>query len=434
MPPGLTLQDLAWLALRPATPTPPTQAALWVMGRNNGGQLGQNDTTDRSSPVQAGVGNYWISVSNYDRTLAIRADGTLWAWGWNNNGLLGLGDTANRSSPVQIGTGNTWSTASVTFGNSSALTSDGKLYVWGAGANGSIGDGSAVNRSSPVQIGADKTWARLANTQGAGAEVVGGAPILVMDSSNNLWGWGYNGYGILGQSDVANRSSPVLIGSNFKSVYFGYTNWWGVKYDGTLWACGDNTYGQLGDGTVTHRSSPVQIGAQTYWDSVPASDIRRAFFKTNTDSIYAVGSNQYGQLGDSTIVNRSSPVLVATGVSSMGYGVNSVSYFLKTDGSLWTCGYGGYGQLGLGDVANRSSPVQLAGTWAFAREQGDGAFFIKTDGTLWTVGTSYYGGLGFTTARSSPVQIGANTDWISIPRNDRSDNTEVNVVYSRAAV
>ena len=84
--------------------------SLWAWGYNNQGQLGQNDTINRSSPVQVGSLTNWYFV---DFCSAIKADGTLWAWGVNSpTGAVGDGTNVNRSSPVQIGSLTNWSTVS----------------------------------------------------------------------------------------------------------------------------------------------------------------------------------------------------------------------------------------------------------------------------------------------------------------------------------
>ena len=95
-----------------------TDGTLWTWGQNNYGQLGTNDLVHRSSPVQVGAATTWSLVSAGSYSIAaIKTDGTLWSWGLNNyNGQLGTNDTANRSSPVQVGSGTTWS--QVSAGNS----------------------------------------------------------------------------------------------------------------------------------------------------------------------------------------------------------------------------------------------------------------------------------------------------------------------------
>jgi hypothetical protein len=74
--------------------------------------------------------------------------------------------------------------------------------------------------------------------------------------------------------------------------------------------------------------------------------------------------------------------------------------------------------LGLGNTTNRSSPVQV-GTdtnWASVSGGGNHTVAIKTTGTLWAWGNNAGGRLGLdnTTNRSSPVQVGTDTDWLLV--------------------
>ena len=90
----------------------------------------------------------------------------------------------------------------------------------------------------------------------------------------------------------------------------------------------------------------------------------------------------------------------------------------ELDGTLWAWGRNNYGELGLGDAANRSSPVQVGALtdWSAIGVGYCHSLAIKTDGTLWAWGSNGYGqlGLGDATNRSSPVQVGALTDWSAI--------------------
>ncbi len=86
----------------------------------------------------------------------------------------------------------------------------------------------------------------------------------------------------------------------------------GIKNDGTLWAWGSNTFGQLGDGSTTDKNSPVQIGSESDWQSVGTGSYHTMAIKTNS-SLWTWGNNNDGQLGDGTTTNRLSPLLIAEG-------------------------------------------------------------------------------------------------------------------------
>ena len=90
----------------------------WGSGAN--GRLGQNNTTQYSSPVQI-PGTTWSSISAGNaHSLATKTDGTLWSWGYGGSGRLGQNDTTQYSSPVQI-PGTTWSSISGGANHSIAL-------------------------------------------------------------------------------------------------------------------------------------------------------------------------------------------------------------------------------------------------------------------------------------------------------------------------
>ena len=126
---------------------------------------------------------------------------------------------------------------------------------------------------------------------------------------------------------------------------------------GTLWAMGFNNYGQLGDGTTTGRLTPVQVA--TGVSSVEAGEYHSLFVKTD-GTLWAMGNNRGGELGDgTTATERLTPVQVATGVSSVAAGADH-SLFVKTDGTLWAMGDNARGQLGDGTRTGQLTPVQVA--------------------------------------------------------------------------
>jgi alpha-tubulin suppressor-like RCC1 family protein len=135
---------------------------LFAWGRNNFGQLGDLTTTLRQSPVQIGSSS-WTFIdqwNNGDTSAAIRNDGMLFAWGLNSSGQVGDNTTENKSSPVQIGS-SSWISVCAGSNMTMAIRNDDLLYAWGSNTNGQLGDGTVVGRSSPVQIGGSQKFSNV---------------------------------------------------------------------------------------------------------------------------------------------------------------------------------------------------------------------------------------------------------------------------------
>ena len=144
------------------------RTGAWSWGNNNMGQLGHNDKTQRSSPVQIGSNDEGWQVSGADQASAytsatytsffvIKDDNTLWSWGSNYFGSGGINlapANGKRSSPVQI-PGTTWKSLGGGKYSMSAIKTDGTLWSWGYNDKGQLGQnigGSTGSRSSPVQV------------------------------------------------------------------------------------------------------------------------------------------------------------------------------------------------------------------------------------------------------------------------------------------
>lgn len=330
---------------------------LWTWGLNTYGQLGDASTTPRSSPATtSGGGNNWKAISFATSSgVAVKTDGTLWTWGRNEQGQLGTNNTINRSSPgTTSGGGTTWLMASAGTAHMAAVKIDGTLWTWGRNTSGQLGDNSTTVRSSPVTTsGGGATWFKV----GCGAEHT-----VAVKTDGTLWCWGNNAFGQVGTGDTTNRSSPVTVsggGTTWRMPSAGGLEFSSaIKSDGTLWTWGRNQNGQLGDGTTTNRSSPgTTAAAGTNWTYSACGSYFIAAIKLD-GTIWTWGLNTNGQLGDGSTSNRSSPGTLAGGGTNWK-AVNTgddAAYAIKTNGTLWSWGLNSSGQLGDGTSTNRSSP------------------------------------------------------------------------------
>jgi len=487
-----------------------TDGTLWAWGFNGYGRLGLGDTDDRSSPTQVGALTDWATpAGGRNHALCVKTDGTLWAWGVGSYGVLGTGNTTYRSSPVQVGALTNWAIPSANINTSFCLKTDGTLWAWGlASPYGQTGLGNTtVSTTSPVQIGSLTSWSKvsggrshtlatfavptaapvnltvpvvsgtaqdgqtLSSTTGTWSnfpdsfayqwqrgtsDIVGatsstyevvtadvGSTLRCVVTATNgigstpansantatviayvgkLFSWGMNiqtsfPQGTLGLNDVINRSSPVQVGAQ--------TDWLlinspkpvaAVKTTGQLWQWGSCYFGELGQSDTVYRSSPVQVGALTTWAKPGGGSVHTLCTRTD-GTLWAWGNNGQGKLGLGNTTDRSSPVQVGSltnwATPSTGGGYSSLC--VKTDGTLWVWGQNDLGTLGLDDTANRSSPVQVGAltNWKTPVCSGKAALCVKTDGTLWAWGNNSNGQLGLNNIAncSSPVQVGSNTNW-----------------------
>jgi alpha-tubulin suppressor-like RCC1 family protein len=330
---------------------------LWVWGQNSFGQLGINDTLNRTTPVTTILGGTnWKSVScGSFHTAAIKTDGTLWNLGLNSSGQLGINDATTRSTPVTTFLGGTnWKSVSGGSAHTTAIKTDGTLWVWGNNGSGQLGINAITGRTTPVTTFLGGTnWKSVS---------CGNVHTVAIKTDGTLWVWGSNSSGQLGINDTATRTTPVttfLGGTNWKSVACGQLHTVAIKTDGTLWTWGLGTSGQLGINNTADRTTPVTtfLGG-TNWKSVACGDSFTAAIKTD-GTLWIWGNNASAQLGDNTVVSRSTPVttfLGGTNWKSVSCG-NVHTVAIKTDGTLWIWGRNNLGQLGINNTADRSIPV-----------------------------------------------------------------------------
>ena len=331
-------------------------------------------------------------ASGIGHSLFIKSDGSLWAMGQNNLGQLGDGTTTDRNSPVKIeASGVSW--VATSSGASFYLKSDGSLWAMGGGYG-----------NTPAQIEAS----------GVTAVDAGGNHSLYVKSDGSLWAMGQNNYGQLGDGTTSQRASPVQVEvSGVTAVDAGGNHSLYVKSDGSLWAMGRNYFGQLGDGTNTDRNSPVQIessgvvlaSAGEGGSSQPAHSL----YVKSDGSLWGMGNNSYGQLGDGSQTHRSTPVQVqSSGVTAIAVGYIH-SLFLKSDGSLWGMGNNYYGAVlgnpSLGPVNHTPFQLESSGVSSVAASMYT-TLYMKSNGNLWGMGRNNTGQLGdgTTTQRTWPVQ------------------------------
>lgn len=222
---------------------------LWAWGYNDG-QLGDGTSIDKNTPIQLMNGVKFKTISTANHSLAIDELDNLWTWGYNNYGELGDGTTAEKTTPIKINSTTKFKTISAGTYYSMAIDQSGNLWVCGANNVGQLGDGTTTNRLNFTQIKAGTKFQAIyaSNNAYTGEQTHS----LAIDELGNLWIWGYNRSGELGNGTTIDEHTPIQImaGNKFQKIATGSNNSFAIDDQGILWACGLNNRGSLGDGTA----------------------------------------------------------------------------------------------------------------------------------------------------------------------------------------
>lgn len=292
------------------------------------------------------------------------------------------------------------------------LDGNGDVWTWGYNQWGEIGDSTYKKRANPYKV-----------MSGMDVKTVsaGNGYTMALKRNGDLWVWGWNAYGQLGLGINDNDAyTPVKVpGMNsVKTVIASYIHTMLIMKDGTVWGSGSNGFGQLGDGSLTNRNAFTMSTLLTDVKEL-ATGLGYTLVIKNDKSLWALGSNNYGQIGNGSTASIAYPVQL-TGMNNVkgiaAGGDHSVA--VKEDGTVWTWGENTDGQLGIGTTIHSSVPVQVSGiTNAKAVAAGFSyTLALKDDGTVWACGDNTFGQLGDGTylQRESPVQVQGLKDIVAI--------------------
>jgi alpha-tubulin suppressor-like RCC1 family protein len=335
---------------------------LWIWGSGFSGQLGNNATADRSTPVTTFAGGAnWKQIScGNNHTAAIKTNGTLWTWGSNYHGQLGSDSSGfDVYTPITtFGGGTNWKQVSCGDAHTAAIKTDGTLWTWGFNSyGGQLGVNDTEQRETPITTLAGGTdWKQVS---------CGRFRIAAIKTDGTLWIWGMNNYGQLGNNNPGSESFiPITTfagGTNWKQVACGYSFTAAIKTDGTLWTWGSNSFGQLGNNNPgSDAYTPITTFAGgTNWKQVSCGYNYTAAIKTD-GTLWSWGSNGSGQIGnDNPFFDQFVPGETFGGGTNWKQ-VSCAGQFtaaIKTDGTLWTWGSNGSGQIGNNTTAQRNTPV-----------------------------------------------------------------------------
>lgn len=277
-------------------------------------------------------------------------NGIVYAWGNNETGQLGNGTTSNALSPtpMEVPAGISFTQIAAGYLHSLALDSNGELYAWGNNSSGELGNGSTDQSVVPTRV---ETPSGVTFTQAA----AGLFTSLALSTDGTIYAWGANDSGQLGNGTTDSSLVPTPIaapnGVTFTSLASGFSHSLALGNDGILYAWGSNIYGQLGDETTVNALVPVPVKAPA---GVSFVKLQASNFSSlamgNDGTLYGWGNNSSGQLGNGSSIPSShvpSAVDTPAGVAFTDFSIGGTqSLALADNGTFYAWGDNSRGQLG----------------------------------------------------------------------------------------
>ncbi len=348
--------------------------SVYCWGSHYMGATGDGKTSDSTkesdddllSP-QSTVSNLVTSkISSGQRlNLVITKEGDLFGWGSNEYGQLNQDSTEAVPAPINIKFPGKVSAVEVNpYGACAINKDDNKIYCCGGyNDSGQIGDGSIDSTIKkiykPNPIKSDLTFSAISST--------GGFTNCGLSTDNKLICWGRNGSGEIGIADHKDVPTPTEVkkpnGVNkIIKVSAGERHICIISDANDLYCWGDNTYGQLGNGTKIQSDTPQLVENIKFADVVAVGGLTCGIDITK-NNVYCWGTNtRGGSLGDGETIASDTPIKVSlpqdlTFVKILAYNLNLNNpnniCVLSNNGSAYCWGRNEYGILGNGtrDVA-----------------------------------------------------------------------------------
>jgi alpha-tubulin suppressor-like RCC1 family protein len=352
-------------------------------------------------------------------SLARNVAGTaVFSWGTDSGEALGNGAGRDRNTPGSIALpGLVPQPATIIATGSGArhglMVSDDALWGWGYNGFGQLGNNNTNSQPNPFPVSHDNGFV----VAGAIGVAAGTLHTVILRTDGRVFATGFNASGQLGDGTNTDRLRAVAVPSlaNITAVAAGGQFSLALRNDGTVWSWGANNAGQLGDGTLVARNAPVQVSGLSGAVAIAAGN-EHALALLGNGTVVAWGANNEGQLGDNTTTNRSTPVSVLgfSRAFSIAAGGNS-SIAMSEVALVW--GSNSNGQLGNGGTtpAFRASAAPVpaffsGGIFTFA-VGGTHILALRNDGSVWAWGGNDSGQIGNGTTGGNvlaPVQIGLN--------------------------
>jgi len=316
---------------------------VWGWGDNESGQLGEVDSANSNVPIKiSNLSKIVKVVGGKEHSVALREDGTVWSWGSNAFGELGVGTFEASTTPAQVKGIEKVIDIDANSNSTIALKEDGTVWVWGSNAYGELGregDNSAV----PVQVEGLQNISKIS----AGFKHF----LAVQKDDGSIWAWGWNretNLGVGSNEEIVNTPTKVKGLTGIIDVAGATGSIIALNKDGSVSEWGG---GEAPPQEILKAGSSSIIGQGNF----------HSFAANKEGKLWSWGLNRNGQLGLGENVDKIMPVNEVkqiTGVVSVSGG-DGHSVALDKEGNVWTWGSNEYGQLGDGTNIDKSIPEKL---------------------------------------------------------------------------
>jgi alpha-tubulin suppressor-like RCC1 family protein len=445
-----------------------SDGTVWTWGLNTNGRLGDNTTTQRTTPVQVlsgkGAGIYLENIADIavgdSHSLALTNDGKVYAWGLNTNGQLGELTTVQKLVPEEVRTENDFLEDIVKISasrfSSYAISENGTGYVWGRNTNGELGVGDNTDKLYAVRIKNEDNSDNLTNV----VEIQGGlAHTVILRENGDIYTVGLNNLGQLGTGNNTNSNLPVKLTNTLLNdivqINAGKNYTIMLKENGYVVGFGESALAELGRRAGGNPNYPVYCGVSLKIspkksvvaknEAVQFAGEFESFFNIKPEvAVPAVNAKWTVSNEEISEINANSGLFAANDLgltqvtlTDLTYGItekmdinilengsgivkpivlsleNGSSVALKSDGTVWAWGKNEYGQLGQGNTTNSEIPLQVKNsngvdylTDVAEIKAGIGHIVaLKLDGTVWTWGFGTSGQLGNGTTVNSSLPV-----------------------------
>ena len=283
----------------------------------------------------------------------VKNNGEMWMWGSNNYGQLGDGTTESKDHVKDcVKVLDNVKAVSIDFGMSAAITENGDLFTWGKNYYGQIGNGKTEGQTTPVKI--------LENVKKVS---IGNGHCAAMTKDGKLYAWGLNDSGQLGIDSNENQSTPMRVEDweDVTNISLGAKHSAAVRADGSLWIWGDNYHYQLG--LAGHENTRESVPNKVNIDNVKEVALFQYMSSALTESgdlyIWGDTSSSIGNGSSTALVPYLALENVLTYKIWTPFNYTDHIAAIRTDGSLWMWGCNSQGQVGNGTKDSQGTPVQI---------------------------------------------------------------------------